>query len=752
MTGRPAVLLPVMFGAGLATGLLRFSAPYEALLLVLALALLIWRPARFLVAVAGLGYLAAILAWQREADLCTARLPPGPVRLLLRAAEPVGAEGEQIATVPYTRACGGSILARWPARNPVGAGTRAEVRGRWVARAGVGGRPGGMLIIDEARVLSVESSGAERVRNMAASASRRLYGSRAPMVDALVLGRRGGIDRELQDQFAAAGLVHLLSISGFHVGLIGGWVFLVARLARAPRNAALLLAAAVGSAYVAFLGWPPPATRAVALAWLLALCRTRQRSVQPDALLAATGLAVMLVDPWAVLDLGAWLSVGSLWGATTFGRWAARSRGIGSLARPRVIDMVASSTGATLATAPVTAAALGAVALIGVGLNLVAIPLAAVAVPGVLASLLLAPIWAAAARSLAAGAGLLLHLLELTARAGAAVPGGHVVVPAEPASALPWIGVLGIALWAMGTRNTAREAARRAALAAAVCAWLSLVWVSGPAQANGASDLTLHFLDVGQGDGAVVRTPNGHWIVIDAGPRSAHGDAGRRVVVPFLLRHGVRSLSAVVVSHAHADHIGGVEAVLDRFPTGEVLEPGEAVADPLYHEFLDAIAAAAVPWHAGRPGEHFELDGVRFTLLHPDVTWPGWGEDLNEDSLVLLVEYGTFRALFSGDIGFPVEAYLRGRIGPIDLLKVGHHGSRGSTGDAWLNELQPRAAIISVGDNNYGHPAPETLRRLAGHHVPIWRTDQQGTVAVTVHGDSMTIRGRRTAETFATSP
>ena len=160
------------------------------------------------------------------------------------------------------------------------------------------------------------------------------------------------------------------------------------------------------------------------------------------------------------------------------------------------------------------------------------------------------------------------------------------------------------------------------------------------------------------------------------------------------------------------------------------------------------MAADGVPWHPGRPGERFVLDGVAFTLLHPDTAWPGLGDDLNEDSLVLLVEFGSFRALFPGDAGFAAEAWLRGRVGPVSLLKVGHHGSRGSTGDAWLDELAPRAAVISVGRNNYGHPAAETLRRLDARGTDVRRTDRDGEIHVATDGATMTVRSKARAVTY----
>jgi competence protein ComEC len=577
-----------------------------------------------------------------------------------------------------------------------------------------------------------------RLRTVLGRASAELYGSRAPLVDALMLGRRGGIDPDLQDRFAQSGLVHLLSISGFHVGLIGGWIFLVARLSGVRRDPALVVAAAVSTAYVGFIGWPAPATRAAALALVLARCRVRQRHVRPDELLAATCLIVLLVDPWAAIDLGGWLSAAALWGATRFSRWTDTALGQGFGWRT-----LGSSVGATLATAPITAWALGTVAPVGIVLNFAAIPIAAVAVPGVLVSLLLQPLVPQLARPFAAGAGLLLHALELVAAAGAAVPGGHQLVEAgDVAATLPWVVALLAGLWITRPHTTARESARRAGWTLTATLWIGLIRAPWLGATDGDGSLTLHFLDVGQGDGAALRTPAGQWVLVDAGPAGEGADAGRRVVAPFLQRHGVRSLALAVVSHAHADHLGGLPSVMARIQTALVLEPAADVSDPRYTGFLDRLLADRVPWHPAYAGEQFVLDRVRFTVLHPRPGWSHWGEDVNEDSVVLLVEYGEFQAVFAGDAGFPAESAMAGRLRRVDLLKVGHHGSRGSTGDAWLTALKPTVAVISLGRNDYGHPAPATLGRLRDHGVAVHRTDREGTITVVTDGRRMTLTSR----------
>jgi competence protein ComEC len=233
---------------------------------------------------------------------------------------------------------------------------------------------------------------------------------------------------------------------------------------------------------------------------------------------------------------------------------------------------------------------------------------------------------------------------------------------------------------------------------------------------------------------------------VDGGPADERHDAGREVIVPFLVRHGVRRLALVVISHPHLDHVGGVPAVLARVPTDLILDPAEPVREPRYLKMLELAEEKGIRWRPGRAGDSLVIDGVVLRLLHPDTTWTRWKEDLNDDSIVLHLSFGRFEAVLAGDLGVRAESFLAGRVGPIDLLKVGHHGSATSTGEAWLDELRPKAAVISVGRNRYGHPSPGALARLAGHSASVWRTDRESTVSVTLDDSTMTLRGRaRTA-------
>ncbi len=581
-----------------------------------------------------------------------------------------------------------------------------------------------MLVVRRVRLLDAEPRGRGALRDRLGVRTAALFGGNAPIVNALVFAPRAALDPEIRERYARAGIAHVLSISGLHVGFLAAWLTLILRKLRLRPRHRLVASATLLLGYLWLLGFPAPALRAAAMLVVDDVARLRQRVAAPRGVIALSAIAVLIADPWALHSVGAWLSVTAIAAVI----WAGRETSRG----PWGLRLLAPAAAATVLTAPITAFAFGTVAPIGVLANLVAIPLSGVAVPGLVVALGLSWVWPGLAHLIAAGSGLGVALLDLTAKAAAAVPGGHVIMVAGSWAAATWLGVAILAWWLWNSPRRPWLIAARLAFVAGVLLWTSVVSV---VSLDDCRCLTVHFLDVGQGDAAALQTPAGRWIVIDGGPRTPERDAGRRVVVPFLRRAGVGRLALVVATHGDADHLGGLPAVIEAFHPGLVLEPGEPLGRPLYLEFLSAVEASGAAWHPARAGDRVAVDGVIVEVLSPDSAWLATPLDVNEHGVVLRVAFGAVRLLFQADAGLPVEARLAGGVGRVELLKVGHHGSKSATSDAWLAELGSHQAVISVGARNrYGHPAPEVLARLRQHGIAVFRTDQMGTITFSTDG------------------
>jgi len=731
---RPPILyLTIAFAAGLSTALSGVELRVAAWCVLLGAVLLVRRAplgaALGVMLVAGILWGGAALreqrascagAWSTQGGLTPGPRPgvntPTTHSAILQLTDPVAATGGVAEGVVRGGACRGTLTIRWPEGHAAHGGTTWVVAGRFLGDQGRG-----ILVARRVRELDAVPRGRGALRDRIAERSRRLFGARAPLVDALVIARRAELDAELRERYTRSGLAHLLSISGLHVGFFAAWLNVLLKRLRLGIRARFAAGTIVMLTYVWLLGFPAPAARSAAMLALLDIAKLRQRVVTPRGLVALAALCVMLGDPWAVQSVGAWLSVAAVAAVIWAGRATERL--------PKAVRVLAPAAAATLFTAPITAYTFGTVAPIGVVANIAAIPLAGLAVPGLMVALLLSSSW------LAAGAGLCLALLDVVAKAAAALPGGHFIMIAGARAALLWLGILALAWWLWNSPRRRWLVAARVAFVAVLISWTALFHAFR--RLSVCQCLTVSFLDVGQGDAIALRSPAGRWLLIDGGPRGPQGDAGRRVVVPFLRSQGAMQLAAIVATHAHLDHFGGLPAVLDAFDPAFVLEPGQPVPDAGYLGFLGAVESDGAQWRPARRGDRMELDGVTIDVLSPDSAWAVSQTDINEESVVLLVTYGSTRLLLAGDAGIPTESHLAGQVGRVTLLKVGHHGSRGATSDRWLDELQPVDAVISVGTKNrYGHPAPETLARLRGHGVTVLRTDQRGTITFTVssHG------------------
>jgi competence protein ComEC len=259
---------------------------------------------------------------------------------------------------------------------------------------------------------------------------------------------------------------------------------------------------------------------------------------------------------------------------------------------------------------------------------------------------------------------------------------------------------------------------------------------------SGGGVAELHVIDVGQGDAVALRTPRGSWVLFDAGRSWAGGDAGRTTVVPYLRRRG-GELRAFVLSHPHSDHVGGGASVMSALRPADYWDGAYVEGSLPYRASLAEAARVGVAWRRVQPGRELDVDGVRIRFLAPDSAWAASLSDANEASAVALVQYGAVRFLLTGDAETSEENWMIERYGAelrADVLKVAHHGSVTSSTPDFLDLVQPRVALVSVGAaNTYGHPNPDVIRSLVHRGAQVLRTDQLGSVVVRTDGRSLVV-------------
>lgn len=603
----------------------------------------------------------------------------------------------------------------------------------------------------EARMSLLATLGA----NWGALFGQYLTGDVAVLVRGMVLGGAATLSPAAKTALQRAGLAHITSVSGLHVALVAGFAGFISG---GYRGWIGLLASA---AFVLISGAEPPAVRALVALIIAAIGQRRCGRADPWKGLLIAWMVLLFFNPQLLHDAGFQLSFASVAGILAVGRPLLRqpqtnkaAHRIGCYVYNSLVISISAQAGAAYTTAQV----FGTFSLVGPLANLAGAPLAslvlllgltgsALCALGMLGStywshLEIIQVFGATAIQLAGTcAEWLLALSNLLAGVRWAV----VEIPALPGlAAVAWCAVLIYLSLQFQSRRlppVLRNLGATAWLLAALLAVAGCLVIWLPASRQ----LRITFFDVGQGDAILVQSPSGAAVLVDAGGRGISWDASR-VIVPQLRRMGIRSLYAVVSTHPHADHLGGMAGVIAARPTQWVLDSGISYQSGVYAGYLQALHSRHVQMRLAHAGDVLQLGPVEIMVLWPPTGHNSslCGSDPNKCSVVLRISYMEVSVLLTADATNEVQRALLAQKAPVQavLWKVPHQGAAGNFNSGFIAKVAPQVSVISVGRNKFGHPSPFVVQELQQQGV-LCRTDQDGAVELVTDGVHWRVRSMR---------
>ncbi|MBD3289919.1 DNA internalization-related competence protein ComEC/Rec2 [candidate division KSB1 bacterium] len=564
-------------------------------------------------------------------------------------------------------------------------------------------------------------------------------GQNRALLKGLILGERGEILPEVKEAFGKTGVMHVLAVSGLHVGfivLIFGGLF---RLLFIPFRMASILTMFAALFYMALIGFKPPVVRATILVELYLLSTLLQRQANVYNLVSVAALIILLIDPIQLFQPSFQLSFVAVLAIIYFYRILKSTlekfefyRKAASIPLLNyVLELFLVSLAASCGTLPLTVYYFEKLPILSLFLNILVIPAVGLIIASGFIFILFAGIMWSVSEVLASGLQTVIDGLIRFIRMIADLPVSF--VPVYQAELLHIIAAY-IFLILVFNLNNSRVRRICATVFVAIILLISMESVAGSERC-----LEVTILDVGQGDASFIRFPNGTNMLIDGGDCTEYVNAGQRHVLPFLKRQGIGKIDILMLSHADNDHVGGLPYILRNIEVGRVIDSGREADHEFYRDYRHLIDSLKIDYQSMKACEVvLEARDLGVFVFNPKDSLQY--DDINNASLVLKIIYGDVSFLYTGDIEEPAEEYLLCYRDALrcNVLKVAHHGSNTSSMDEFLHYANPEYAVISVGAyNRFNHPSERVIERLKKYGTKIIQTDENGAVIFKSDGKSL---------------
>ncbi len=563
------------------------------------------------------------------------------------------------------------------------------------------------------------------------------------LLQALWFGEQAGLSLEERDIYQRTGLIHVFSVSGFHVGFLLLLALFIGRVLRLAAGMKIGLALGMLLFFAAMVGFAVPVMRAILMAALGLAAHYWRREKNLVSALALAAILILLANPLVLLDVAFQFSFLATWGLVyLYPAMDERLKGW-----PAWRALILLPLGAQLGVVPLVAFNYNQITILSLLSNvLLAGILGGIVLIGYLAFPLVF-IFPLAAESLFLAAEVLVSLITELVRFMSGVPGSVINVASPPVWGLTLYYLLVVG-WAEGWLRKFKAwvwpvLKTRPAFCLVVASLLIAGGIAGYTWVS-CDVLKVVFLDVGQGDCIIIETPSGKTALVDGGGRPDFGfnsksnyQVGRQVVLPYLRRQGINHLDLVVNTHPDADHIEGLGVVLQEIPVAFLVFAPVREPPAAYFELQQLALAKGTQVAEAKRGSLLNLDPqMQIQVLHPGPDLDQTSRHRNNNSLVLRLLYENNSLLLTGDVEAEgMRELVRSGVElKSQVLKVPHHGSRYAQEANFLTEVNPQVAIISVGKNNFGHPAAEVVQDFQQRQVPVFRTDQYGAITLECDG------------------